>query len=198
LFGFCVAFFVHKMNYTSNLARYPTTYSVGLLTFTTAYVLLVLILAIHEGRHGTKPQQVEKWLETAKRSSDKSKTQESINLHSIVPYQMHLGAYFGGTISAVLLPHILYTPITVEHRQHRPHVHYSQAQPFARLLTGICGLVFLNIVKSIFFSGKRRSSWPEWVQATFSFVFYAAISIWLIVGTALVCAWGWPLDIAVV
>jgi hypothetical protein len=198
LLGFGVSFFIHKMNYVSNLARYPTIFSVGLSVFTTIYILLVLLLAIHEGRYGTRPQEVEKWLATAKGTSDTSKTLDNFNLHNIVLYQIHLGAYFGTTLSAVLLPHILYTPIAVELRQHRPHVHYSRATPFARLFTGLCGILFLDLVKYIAFPRKWRSSWPEWMQAVFSFVFYALISSWLIGGSAVVCAWGWPLDAVVI
>lgn len=196
-----MAFFVHQTSFISVLARLPTSYSIILVIFTTIYIEGVLILSSHGGQSDTKPQQIEKWLNTAQSNcnsaaSAKNKPDsEKIRPHSIVGYQMPLAAYFGSSIASVLLSRILHTPIPMPNPQHRPHSHYSQAPALIRFAIGTGGLILMDISKSLVFKRQERLSWPEQKQAVFTFVCYFLYSVWIILGTGLVCAWGWPLEI---
>lgn len=190
-----MAFFVHQTSLISTLARLSTGYSITLSIFSTVYLLGIIVLASHGGQIDGKPQQIKKWIETAQKNrTSKKPDSETINLHSITGYQMPLGVYFGATLASALLSRVLHTPIPIPSRQHRPHSHYSQAPPFMRFVVGIGGLFILDTLKSIIFKRQRRLAWTERKQATFAFIFYSVLSTWIILGTGLVCAWGWPLD----
>lgn len=113
---------------------------------------------------------------------------------------MPLGIYFGATTALSFLSHkipasnLSSTPIL---SYCRPHSHYSHAPPFARLIIGVGGVLILDIMKKLLFKREKRLLWPEWLQGTFVFVFYSMIAVWVLLGSSLVCIWGWPLEAAV-
>lgn len=190
-----VALFVHQTSLISTLARLPMSYAIALSVVSTGYILGLIILASQCGQTDIKQPQIQKWLKTAQTNRSMKQTEsETIRPHDIAGYQMPLGVYFGASIASVLLSRVLHTPIPVSSPQHRPHSHYSQAQPLMRFIVGIGGLLILDTLKSLLFKRQRRLAWPQWKQAVFTFGFYTVMSTWIIMGTGLICAWGWPLD----